>query len=110
MKELIYYIFHAVLIGIFSYVYVIILQRPDKLLGPVVKVVDPFFTKKGKFNRLRLWIYKPLMECAHCNGGQVALWTYLIYYWGPDYNLFYHIGFISMSIVTVHILIKKYGS
>lgn len=99
------YLFHALLIGVFSFVYVIILQQPDKVLGPLVKLVDPFFNR----NRFLKWIYKPLMECAHCNAGQIALWSYIGLYGLSDYNVFYHIGFISISILTVQILINKYG-
>jgi len=106
MRELFFYIFHAVLIGMFSYVYAIILTQPHMVLGPVVKFIDPFFTKNGKILN---WIYKPLIDCAHCNSGQIALWTYLFYYWGVDYNFFYHIGFIVIAITTVQILISKYG-
>jgi hypothetical protein len=105
MVETFYYIFHAVLIAVFSFVYVIILQQPDKVLGPVVKLVDPFFNRNG-FLR---WIYKPIMSCAHCNAGQIALWSYMALYGFDDYNVFYHIGFISISVLTVQILISKYG-
>lgn len=106
MREIIYYVFHAVLIGVFSYVYAIILTKPGKLLSPIVKIIDPFFMQNGKFLK---WIYDPIINCVYCNSGQVALWTYIFYYWGHEYNLFYHLGFISMSIMTVHILINKYG-
>lgn len=75
------------------------------VLGPVIKVIIPFFEK----NAFTKWIYKPIIGCAHCNAGQIALWTYLIKYWGENYSFFYHIGFIVIAILTVQILIAKYG-
>jgi hypothetical protein len=74
------------------------------VLGPVIKFIDPFFEK----NRLLKWLYKPIIGCAHCNAGQISLWTYLFYYWN-SYNFLYHIGFIVVAILTVQILITKYG-
>jgi len=107
--EIIYFVFYAMMIGAISFVYVCILQRPNMVLGPIVKVFDRFFTKPGKLLRFRKWIYKPIMECAHCNGGQFALWFYLYNYWEHSYSLFWHIGFIAIAVLTVEILINKYG-
>ena len=74
------------------------------ILGPLVKLIDPFFNK----NAFLKWIYKPIIDCGYCNSGQLGLWIYLFYYWN-NYNFFYHIGFISMAILTFKILNTKYG-
>lgn len=102
METIVNYLLNSFLIACFSYVYIIILYDADKLLGtlyqPFLKLLDKTMVTR--------WLTKPLLTCVHCNAGQVSLWFYLIYYWN-DYNLFQHIGFVSLTIVLVHILYTK---
>jgi hypothetical protein len=55
------------------------------------------------------WLYKPLGGCLMCFAGQLGFWYYLF---TGDYNLFTHIGFITLSIFTAVIAEKlmNYGT
>ncbi|MCA9497089.1 MAG: hypothetical protein KC589_09160 [Nanoarchaeota archaeon] len=51
-------------------------------------------------------LFKVLFSCSYCNTGQLALWSYLYLYREYDYSFYYHIMFISFSILIAHVLIK----
>lgn len=90
----------AIIIGITAWVFTLILIEPDMI-----------FYKYGQLIRkLPDWLNKPLGLCEYCFAGQLALW-YFIYYSCGNYNLFFHIGFISVAIFTVRMInIIVYGT
>lgn len=92
----------SIVIAAFSYVYIVILFDSDKLLGPVYGFLKPIMDK----TLITRWIAKPLLDCVHCNAGQIALWFYLVTYWN-NYDLLTHIGFISITILIVSYFHKK---
>lgn len=104
--EIGYYLFYAGLIGVFAFFYIIIFYDPEMVGAPLYRFLDPIMDK----TMVTRWIKKPLMDCVHCNAGQIALWFYLIRYWEYNYNFFLHAGFIALSIVIAHILKNKYGN
>ena len=77
----------------------------DMVLGPLYSILE----KMTKHTKVTRWIAEPLFKCAYCNAGQVSLWSYLGIYSEYPYNPFLHIGFVSLTILTTHIIIKKIG-
>jgi len=102
MTEIALYSFYSLLTASFSYVYIIILLDADKLLGFIYEPLHAILTK----TQVGKWIEKPLLTCVHCNAGQASLWMYLVIYWEYPYNVFWHIGFITLTILIVEILYK----
>lgn len=87
----------AILIGITAWVYVDILTRGEMILGKLSQYL---------YEKLPLWLYKPIIGCSYCVAGQVALW-YLIL---TKQFSFYSIILICISIFTVAIINKTmYG-
>lgn len=72
-----------------------ILTQPGEAFNWLFKYID----------RLPLWLSKPLGGCAKCVTGQIALWTF-IYHYHTDYSLFWHIYFVSLSILITWITQK----
>ncbi len=59
------------------------------------------------------FLFKILVGCSYCVGGQWALWTYLYlcifdnqYFDMLVYNPFVHIGFVSVTVFNVAIIKK----
>lgn len=75
------------------------------VFGGLYRVVSPILDK----TRITRWLKKPLLDCVHCNCGQLSLWTYLFIYGLDNYNILTHIGFVSLSVLIAHILHKKVG-
>jgi len=98
MKELFNNILiqYSVLIAVFSYVYVIILTDNEMLLNSLYLRLNSVLPK---------WLFNPLIGCVYCNAGQLALWSY--FFLCSEYNIFYHIFFISNTIFLVEIFNKK---
>jgi len=91
---------HAIITGIVAWVFVIILIDEGMIFGKWYDLL----------NKLPDWIAKPLGKCEYCLSGQLALWYYLFYAWW-DYNLFWHIGFISIAILTTKMInVIVYGN
>jgi hypothetical protein len=91
-------IWQAIIIGITAWVFTLILIEPDMI----------FYRYGELIRKLPDWLNKPLGICEYCLSGQLALWYYFTL---GNYNLFYHIGFISVSIFTVKITnIIVYGN
>lgn len=94
---------NAIMIGIFSFVWIIIILDAENF-GFIYEWFNGWM-KKTAITRI---LFKVLFHCFHCNAGQLALWFYLITQF-DNYNIVHHIGFICISILTAHILNKKYG-
>jgi hypothetical protein len=78
-----------IIIGIVSYVYVVILQRPDMILSWLPKYLS----------KLPDWLNKPLGLCEYCVAGQLALWITIF----TDFGLNVLINTV-ISIFTVEII------
>ena len=90
----------AIIIGITAWVFVIILMEEGMIFSWWWNVI----------NRLPMWLAKPLGECEYCLGGQLSLWYYLLLNW-HDYNVFYHIAYISLTLFTIKLInIFVYGN
>lgn len=83
----------AIIIGIIAWVFVIILVDEGMIFSWWWDVI----------NGLPQWLKSPLGACEYCVAGQMSLWYYLFAHW-HDYNVFYHIAYISISIFTVRII------
>lgn len=51
------------------------------------------------------YIYKPIWGCQYCTSGQLALWMF--FYFNEEYSLFYHISFITLTVLITKFLWKK---
>lgn len=99
----------AISISIIAYVYVMVLQESNMLLGPVKRWLNDF--SEAKFNYVSIennWLFKPWFSCLLCVSGQMALWFYVFQYqqFSNSYNFFYHIYLISASIFFGKLLLK----
>jgi len=81
----------AVIIGIAAWVFTLILIDTGMIFEKWWVVL----------NKLPDWLAKPLGKCEYCLAGQLAFWYYFTL---SGYNLFYHIGFISVAIFTVRMI------
>jgi len=81
----------AVIIGIAAWVFTLILIDTGMIFEKWWVVL----------NKLPDWLAKPLGKCEYCLAGQLAFWYYFTL---GGYNLFYHIGFISVAIFTVRMI------
>ena len=82
----------AILIGLASVVYVIILQEPGMILNKYSNYLDSLGCN------WRYFTY-PFALCERCNSGQIALWAYLYYNW-YNYDLLQHIFYVSIAIFS----------
>lgn len=105
MIEILYFVFYCVLMASISFVYINILLDAEMVGGVLYRTVSPILDK----TRVTRWLKKPLLDCVHCNSGQLSLWIYLDIYGLDNYNFLMHIGFISLTILIAHILHKKVG-
>ena len=84
----------AIAIGIVWWVYMNITSQPDMIMNGVYKFLDRKTT--GKLNKL--------VNCEYCLSGFSALCLYPFLF---EYNILHHIFFISLAILTVHLLNEK---
>ena len=93
------FIFHALLISSLSWCYHTILK--DDLLSKWFAFgYDRFGRYEGTWKE---FIYKPVWGCQYCTSGQMALWLYFYLFW-CDYQIYYHITFISLTILITAII------
>jgi hypothetical protein len=104
MTTILQYIFNAALCGTIAYTWIMIILDAENF-GWIYEGAN-WIMKRTAVTR---WLFKPMFHCMHCNAGQLALWFYLIFYGLQEYNPWYHIGFIAISITTAQIIKKKYG-
>lgn len=79
-------VFISFLLGVFAIVFTEILLSPGMILSWYAKLLD----------KLPEWLAHPLGSCIYCFAGQLALWAYPFYF--KDYNLFFHLLFITLTI------------
>lgn len=63
---------------------------------------------KSKLEDKHDWLWYPLWLCPKCNSGQLSLWIYLGMHWN-DYNLLYHIFYITNTIFITWLLSNYYS-
>jgi len=105
LNEISQFLFLSVLMASISFVYINILLDAEMVFGGFYRVVSPILDK----TRVTRWIKKPLLDCVHCNSGQLSLWMFLVINGLENYNPLAHIGFVSLTILIAHILHKKIG-
>lgn len=93
------YTFIATLCGVFGIVFTEVLTAPGMIFSFWARWLD----------KLPEWLAYPLGGCSFCFTGQVALWVYMVHWWG-DYDLFYHAGFVTLSILYPLIYINIWKS
>lgn len=86
---------HAILIGVFGYVFSNILIQPNQILSFYGKMLSRIKSD---------YIRKPLGDCDACFSGQVALWYSLLYY---EIAFFEIPFFITLSILTANFLYNR---
>lgn len=93
------YIFQSLLIACATWVYHCVLR--EKFLS------NWFLWGFKKFDTKSNWYYfwyEPIFACEKCFAGQLALW---LYFWlHKSYQLFYHIGFIALTILFVTLIVN----
>ena len=95
-------------ISITASVYTCLLTQPDMILEKWSSFLYEKLMKNcdGKYK----FIHKIIVGCSYCFAGQTALWTYLLLFLNGfenmEYNLWYHILFISISIFNICIINK----
>ena len=93
-------IIHAIITGIVAWVFVLILLEEGMIFEWWWNVL----------NKLPDLLAKPLGKCEYCLSGQLALWYFIYYSWG-NYSIFWHIGFISIAILTTKMInVIVYGN
>lgn len=76
-------------IAIVAYVYSGMLTEPDKLFAPLYRFLE---------KKLPSWLFAPIIGCEICVAGQLSLWYYIIHH-HKNYDIEYHIYFISITIL-----------
>ena len=104
ITNILLYVFNAALIGTIAWTWIVIILDVENLAF----IYDWFesWLDKGKIGKL---LFKVGFRCFYCFAGQTSLWFYLVFYGLSDYNPFYHIGFVMLSILTTQIIKRKYG-
>lgn len=94
------FIFKAILIASVSWFYHIVLK--DFLLA---KWFEFGYDKFGRFEGTwKEYIYLPIWGCQYCTSGQLALWSFLFLF---PYNIFYHVTFITLTVLFTKIIWKN---
>ncbi len=89
-------------IAVIGFVYSYILTMPGMIFNRWYR----FLAEKAP-----TWLFYPLVHCEKCVCGQMALWLYPLVITGLsgcNYNAFWHLYFISQSILNVIILKAVY--
>lgn len=96
LATLIYFIMVAHFLGLVGVVYSIILTEPGMI----------FFNLYEKLQRkLPVWLFKPVIGCALCVSGQMALWCFMILYTMFDFWFAFalHTMMVSVAIYSAKI-------
>ena len=80
-------------------VYTEVLTPPGMILAWWDKLIHDHIEKE--------WILKPLVDCVYCVGGQMALWSYPVIFWG-EYSAILHFCFIMTVLFIINLY--KYGT
>lgn len=94
MQDVLIYIFAPLMIAITAW-------TVGNVLTDEGMILNGLYNYLGK--HLPLWIWKPLIGCSYCMGGQWALWAYLFLF---EYNFFLHVYFICATIFLIELLTK----
>ena len=94
----------AILIAVLSYTYTNLLTEPEMVFNGLYRYLD---------GRIPNWLFYPLIHCAKCNAGQVAIISYCYEYWVgfilyPLETLGYLALFVSFTIFTTYTLKQTY--
>jgi hypothetical protein len=92
-------------LAIIAYVYSKILTKPEMILGDAYGYLSQVAVDFPKTE----WILKPLILCPLCVGGQLALWTFILYGWlhlELVRSIIDVLFFLSITILLVQLLLK----
>ena len=84
----------ALFISLWAYLFTGVLSEPGAVFG---------WLNKGLCETCPEWLYKPLIGCAVCHAGQVALWFQVWAYFGGGG---FSVPFILISIGSALLLVK----
>lgn len=96
------FIFNALIIASVSWFYHVVLK--DYILESWFEYGYNNFGKEKFEGTWRMHLYMPVWGCQYCTSGQFALWSYLFI--DGDYHLFYHIAFITLTVLITKIIWK----
>lgn len=96
------FIFEAFLLATVTWFYQIILS--DYILERWFAYGYDHFGAEKYYGTWKKHLYMPLWGCQYCTSGQLALWSYL--FLNDHYNLFYHITFITVTVIFTKIIWK----
>jgi len=102
MTTLLVILIFSLAVAAVAIVYSCILTDADMLLGPLYTL---------SISHLPAWLHKPLISCERCVAGQMAFWMFP--FWMSQYiayDWFFHICFISFSILFTSVLKAIYYS
>lgn len=113
------YFILSFLIAVLSYVYTNVLTEPTEIFSKWKSFLHNKLNDEEKLNAGYGYhpLYKVLVHCEKCFGGQLALWTYMVLSSGSYANnilipkamfilILKHLCFIALTIFTT-IIIKK---
>ncbi len=92
-------------ISVIAWAYAIKLTEPDMLLGGLKYLA----TELAQAKPWTEWILKPVLLCAPCVAGQMALWTLVLYGWLKIEAVLTVIDvlfFLSLTLVLFQLLNK----
>lgn len=92
---------HAFLISTVTWFYHVVLK--DYILSKWFAYGYENFGQEKFEGTWKKHLYQPVWGCQYCTSGQFALWLYFFLF---DYNLFYHILFITLTVITTKIIWK----
>jgi hypothetical protein len=87
------FVFLSIGIAIVAFVYTEILTEQGMILNWLHSIIT----------KLPATLHKPLISCAYCVSGQMALWLFLYLNWS-DYSLLKHVMFVSLTIFFTHVI------
>lgn len=106
------YFISALLLAIFAFVYSYVLTKNGEVLGTVYKKLYHLFKsdQRASDGLPRHPLFKVLIDCEKCVGGQWALWSFLLYqykYYSLEMVL-PHLLFITLTIYLTIIIKSTY--
>lgn len=78
-------------ISVIAYVYSTILTDEGMILGKLYTYLE---------YHLPEWVFNPIIGCAKCVSGQIALWYYPLNFGLKDYDIRIHLFLICLTILT----------
>lgn len=105
----------SILIAVFAFVYSNVLTEPNQIFNSLYKRLNVLFKTQERYvlGKGPHWLFKILIHCEKCIGGQIALWMYgfthiMEYEEYPIETFFLHLAFVTFTILSVCIIKNIY--